>query len=122
MDYETKEMLNAKIKELTRDIESLPAGSEERARAVKDLETLGKLYVEIKKAESEASKSNDELLESKKDRWVKIAIAGVEIAVVILFDSFWMAKGFKFEETGSLTSGTFKEFRNNNKIIKFFKK
>ena len=47
MDCETKEMLNAKIKELTRDIATLPAGSEERARAVKDLETLGKLYVRL---------------------------------------------------------------------------
>ena len=108
MDCETKEMLNAKIKELTRDIATLPAGSEERARAVKDLETLGKLYVEIEKAESESSKSNDELSESRKDRWVKIAIAGAEIILPLTFYAFWLVKGFEFEKTGSITSAVFK--------------
>ena len=112
MDYETKEMLNAKIKELTRDIESLPAGSEERARAVKDLETLGKLYVEIEKADSEISKSNDELSESKKDRWVKIAIAGAEIILPLAFYAFWLGKGFEFEKTGCITSTVFKGLIN----------
>ena len=108
VDLETRELLNEQVKKLTKDIGTHDAGSEERARAVKDLETLGKLIIEIEKTEADIDKSNDELSEAKKDRLVKVIIAGVEVFVPIAFYTVWMILGFKFEETGCITSTVFK--------------
>lgn len=50
--------------------------------------------------------------ENKIDRCIKVAVAGVELVVPLAFYGVWMRKGFKFEETGSFTSTTFKNLLN----------
>ena len=50
--------------------------------------------------------------ENKIDRYVKVAVAGVELVVPLAFYGIWMRRGFKFEETGSFTSTTFKNLLN----------
>lgn len=50
--------------------------------------------------------------ENKIDRCIKVTVAGVELVVPLVFYGIWMRKGFKFEETGSFTSTTFKNLLN----------
>lgn len=108
MDSQNKEMLGNKISELLCDLGNLDAGSEERSRAVKDLETLWKMSIESDKMDLDINKHEKELSESEKDRYIKLIIIGVEVLVPIAFYSVWMALGLNFEKTGCITSAVFK--------------
>lgn len=57
----------------------------------------------------------EELEDKKKDRFVKIGITLLEVVPPLIFYGRWMKKGFKFEETGTYSSPTFRG------LIKFFK-
>lgn len=57
----------------------------------------------------------EELEDKKKDRFVKIGITLLEVVPPLIFYGRWMKKGFKFEETGTYASPTFRG------LIKFFK-
>lgn len=57
----------------------------------------------------------EELEDKKKDRFVKIGITLLEVVPPLIFYGKWMARGFKFEETGTYASPTFRG------LIKFFK-
>jgi hypothetical protein len=57
----------------------------------------------------------------KMDTWIQYLKLGVEVAGVIvpvIFYASWMKKGFKFEETGTYTSTTFKGLFNRFKPTK----
>ncbi len=113
---EIKNMLDDAIeKEITNF--DLAESDEERDRALKALVQLHKLHVEESRLESESeAEVNKELdakaqrKESRKDRIVRIIIAGVELIVPLIFYGAWMKEGFKFEENGSFTSSTFRNF------------
>ena len=57
----------------------------------------------------------EELEDKKKDRFVKIGITLLEVVPPLIFYGKWMTRGFKFEETGTYSSPTFRG------LIKFFK-
>lgn len=60
-------------------------------------------------AESTHIADIDRQEESKKtDNYIRISIAAAELIVPLMFYGIWMNKGFKFEETGTITSLTFK--------------
>lgn len=46
------------------------------------------------------------------DRCVRAGVAVGELVLPLVFYGIWMNKGFKFEETGSFTSTTFKNLLN----------
>lgn len=46
------------------------------------------------------------------DRCVRTGVAVGELVLPLVFYGIWMNKGFKFEETGSFTSTTFKNLLN----------
>lgn len=46
--------------------------------------------------------------EQSKDRIFRASIAAAEIVLPLIFYAAWMRKGFKFEETGTFTSTTFR--------------
>ena len=52
--------------------------------------------------------SEKEFRERKIDRWIKIGTTVLEITLPLMFYAHWMRKGFKFEETGTFTSTTFR--------------
>lgn len=60
--------------------------------------------VKTKGSESEDKNSR----EQKIDRYVKWGIAVAEIILPLAFYARWMRRGFKFEETGTYTSTTFR--------------
>lgn len=50
--------------------------------------------------------------EQMKDRYFKVGIAAAELLIPLMFYGIWMRKGFKFEETGTYTSTTFRGLFN----------
>lgn len=49
-----------------------------------------------------------QIAEQSRDRIFRAGIAAAEIVLPLIFYAAWMRKGFKFEETGTFTSTTFK--------------
>ena len=75
---------------------------------------LGKVELDTE-ANSELDKRALDLLqveEKSKDRIVKIVLESAGIVLPIIFYGIWMKRGFKFEETGTFTSQTFRGLFN----------
>lgn len=116
---ELKVKLTEEIKEQFDELRALPPGSDERANAVEDLAKLYKLKIEENKADQdytercdkrilEAEQKLAELNEQAKDRNYRLVVeVGLGVSYLIFY-GIWMKKGFKFEETGTFTSSTFK--------------
>lgn len=114
---ETMELLSEEIKSQIANLGDLEPGSEEHSKAVESLSKLYKLKIEESKNEAELVEKQKEeqfkkeqLAELKKDRWIKVGIAAGEILIPLVLYDIWMRRGFKFEETGSYCSQTFRNF------------
>lgn len=114
---ETMELLSEEIKSQIENLGDLEPGSEEHSKAVESLSKLYKLKIEESKNEAELVEKQKEeqfkkeqLAELKKDRWIKVGIAAGEILIPLVLYDIWMRRGFKFEETGSYCSQTFRNF------------
>ena len=136
MNEELIEMLDEEIRAEIEGLSSLDSGSKEQAEAVESVAKLYRLRIEDSKAAIEYNKEVDDaqfrqeqaereeqsrkeqLAEQRIDRYVRIGIAAAELMVPIVFYSVWMRRGFKFEETGSFTSMTFKGLINRFKPTK----
>lgn len=120
---ELKEKLNKELERELGELEGLELGSDQMQKAAATIETMHKLRMnevnsdrdlEVKKAELEA-KEKELALETKKAKDAKvIAFVGTGVtlgtfAVKLVNDNLWMAKGFKFEETGTFCSKVFGE-------------
>lgn len=130
MNEELILMLDEEIKAGLEGLSSLNYGSKEHSEAVENLTKLYKLRIEDSKAAMEYNKEIDndqfrrdqmekeeqsrkeQLAEQRIDRYVRIGIAAAELVVPIVFYNIWMKRGFKFEETGSFTSTTFRGLIN----------
>ena len=124
------ELLNEEIADEIKALSELEAGSNEKSAAIEDLTKLYKLRIEENKSLWDADdkynrrimdeKSNDkddeikqkQLEEQVKDRYFKVGIAAAELMIPLMFYGIWMNRGFKFEETGTITSSTFKGLIN----------
>lgn len=123
---ESKEMLEQEIERIFADLQLFDAGSKDYGNAISDLNTLYKLKIEETKntqdsIEKAAKRMSDEavhvreqeiekekMAEQVKDRYVRVGIGVAELVVPLLFYASWMKKGFRFEETGTFTSATFR--------------
>lgn len=101
MNEQIKELLETEVQASIHDLGTLPAGSEERSSAVEDLAKIYNLMIddEVKLKEKQ---------EQTKDRYFKLGIEAGSIILPMIFYAIWMRKGFKFEETGTYTSTTFR--------------
>lgn len=130
-------LLDEEIRAEIEGLSNLIPGSKEHLDAVESLTKLYKLRIEDSRAameynkeidddqfrqnqmEKDAESQKEELAEQRIDRLVRMGIAGLELIVPIVFYNIWMKRGFKFEETGTFTSTTFKNlinrFRPTNK-------
>ena len=100
-------------------INGMEDGSEEKTAAVKEFEIMNRAYLdqietenanmqkynELKLAEQEASRDN-------RDRIIGHIIGGLKIAGVVVLIIGSSALGYKFEETGTQTSQTFKHVQD----------
>lgn len=120
---EIKEKLNKELERELGELEGLELGSDQMQKAAATIEMMHKLRMnevnsdrdlEVKKAELEA-KEKELTLETKKAKDAKvIAFVGTGVtlgtfAIKLVNDNLWMAKGFKFEETGTFCSKVFGE-------------
>lgn len=124
------ELLNEEIAAQIQSLSELDSGSKEKSAAVDDLTKLYKLRIEENKSIWDAdekynrrmmdnesgTKETDfkerQIAEQVKDRYFKVGIAAAELLIPLMCYGVWMNKGFKFEETGTYTSSTFKGLIN----------
>ncbi len=112
MNEEIKELLNEEIKGEIQSLASMANGSEEKSAAIEDLAKLYKLGIEgVKTAEDDCMRKK-QLAEQVKDRYFRVGTAAVELVLPLIFYAVWMKRGFKFEETGTFTSSTFRGLFN----------
>ena len=120
---ELKEKLNKELERELGELEGLELGSDQMQKAAATIEMMHKLRMnevnsdrdlEVKKAELE-TKEKELALETKKAKDAKVvAFVGTGVtlgtfAIKLVNDNLWMAKGFKFEETGTFCSKVFGE-------------
>ena len=124
------ELLNEEIESEIQALSELEPGSDEKSAAIEDLTKLYKLRIEENKSswdaddkynrrimDEKSSEKDDEIKkkqieEQVKDRYFKVGIAAAELMIPLMFYGIWMNKGFRFEETGTITSSTFKGLIN----------
>ncbi len=115
MENETYEML---VKEINSDIEvlnSLGLSDDEYRVCVNNIETLYKLKLEEDKLKLQISQDKYEKKKDKSEAFERYAKIGVDIlgvALPLIFYAHWLRVGMKFEETGTFTSATFKGLFN----------
>lgn len=125
-----EELLSEEIAAEIQALSELDSGSKEKSTAIEDLTKLYKLRIEENKSiwdadekynrrvmEDEANTRDDEvkrtqIAENVKDRYFRVGIAAAELMIPLVFYGVWMKRGFRFEETGTFTSSTFKGLIN----------
>lgn len=130
---ELNERLDKELERRFEDLENLTTGSDEQGKATDNIVKLYKLRMD--ENEQKASKEADEdkaVLErhkleleeqkAKDDKLIRILTTVTSVGVTIAgfaVGSHWYGKGFKFEETGTICSSTFKGLMRD---FRFFKK
>ena len=102
---ETKSELDAEDKRRRRTLDS---EANVRENEIKK----SQLDEQIKADVQDEQYKRSQLDEQVKDRYFKLGIAAAELLIPIMFYGIWMRKGFKFEETGTYTSTTFRGLFN----------
>ena len=129
MDEEIKKLLEEEIKTEIRDLSTLEAGSKEKSTAIEDLAKLYRLRIEETRNEwdfnekyesrdSDIQFKKDQLEEQVKDRYFRLGVEAASIILPLIFYAAWMKRGFRFEETGTYTSTTFRGLFNRFKPTK----
>lgn len=129
MDEEIRNLLGEEIKTEIRDLSTLEPGSKEKSTAIEDLAKLYKLRIEETKNEWDFSEKydtregdiqlkKDQLEEQVKDRYFRLGVEAAGIILPLIFYAAWMKRGFRFEETGTYTSTTFRGLFNRFKPTK----
>jgi hypothetical protein len=129
MDEEIRDLLGEEIKTEIRDLSTLEPGSKEKSTAIDDLAKLYRLRIEETKnewdfnekyytRESDNILKKDQLEEQIKDRYFRLGLEAAGIILPMIFYAAWMKRGFRFEETGTYTSTTFRGLFNRFKPTK----
>ncbi len=137
MDEQIRQALANEILSQFNNLSTLNPGSKEQQTAVENVTKLYRLGLEDVKADTDYDEKlyrrdvdaqheqeeldrqareeqfkKDQLAEQIKDRYFKLGIGVAEIVLPLIFYATWMKRGFKFEETGTYTSTTFRGLFN----------
>ena len=137
MDEEIRNALVNAILGEFEDLKTLDSGSKEQQMVIDNITKLYKLGLEESKTdadwdemcnhrkleekrdenelhrqEREEQYRKEQLAEQVKDRYFKLGVEVAAIILPIMFYAVWMKRGFKFEETGTYTSTTFRGLFN----------
>ena len=129
MDEEIRDLLGEEIKTEIRNLSTLEPGSKEKSTAIEDLAKLYRLRIEETRNEwdfnekyesrnSDIQLKKDQLEEQVKDRYFRLGVEAASIILPLIFYAAWMKRGFRFEETGTYTSTTFRGLFNRFKPTK----
>lgn len=129
---ELNERLDKELERRFEDLENLTTGSDEQGKATDNIVKLYKLRMD--ENEQESSKNADEdkaVLErhkleleeqkAKDDKLIRVLTTVTSVGVTIAgfaVGSYWYSKGFKFEETGTICSSTFKGLMRDFRLFK----
>lgn len=130
---ELNERLNKELERRFEDLENLETGSDEQGKATDNIVKLYKLRMDENEQESSKNADKDKAVlerhkleleeqKAKDDKLIRILTTVTSVGVTIAgfaVGSHWYGKGFKFEETGTICSSTFKGLM---KDFRFFKK
>lgn len=102
--------LELKAQQMDADVKRFDTDVELKERQF--TEQINKQAVEFENAktiyENDCIFREKQLSEQKKDRYLRIGLEVASIIVPLMFYRKWMEEGFKFEETGTYTSTTFR--------------
>ena len=123
MIEDIRDLLEEEIKTEIRNLSTLEAGSKEKSTAIEDLAKLYRLRIEETRNEwdfnekyesrdSDIQFKKDQLEEQVKDRYFRLGVEAASIILPLIFYAAWMKRGFRFEETGTYTSTTFRGLFN----------
>lgn len=108
-----EEMLEREYETTLQAVSDATIGSKEAEWQLQKLSELYRQRLGVVQANNDLTLRMEELNlkhaqveENKKDRIVKIVLEGAAVLVPTCVSCFWMAKGLKFEETGTFTSRT----------------
>lgn len=129
MGEENRRLLEEEIKSKMEYLNTLNPESQEYTTVLINLSKLYNLKLEedkivydcvdkIRKCENEKNFKQAQQRDAVIDRYVRIAIAGIELLVPLIFYNVWMNKGFKFEEKGYINSYTFRNLFSRIKPTK----
>jgi len=107
-----KNLLKETIKTEIKNLSTLEAGSKEKSSAIEDLAKLYRLRIEEKRNELEERDIQMKKEQQIKDRYFKLGVEAASIILPLIFYATWLRRGFKFEETGTFTSSTFRGLLN----------
>ena len=116
---DAEELLNEAIVNGFSELGDTKPGSNERTKAVEDIATLYKLKLEGDKVhldhmdkvdarDAEFNQNREQMRAEEKSKWWKFGLDAAGLVLPLAFYGVWMYKGLKFEETGFLTSQTFR--------------
>ena len=111
MNEQIIEMIEKEIIDTLSEMKVMEPGSKERDDAMKYISELYKTLNSERKCLLDSRKMDNEEENGKFDKILSIGKLGIDLFGVVgplVFYNSWMKKGFKFEETGMLTSQTFK--------------
>ena len=137
---EIRYLLDETIETEVQNLKSFNGDGKERSAAIDDIVALYKLHIDEIKTEVDAEEKRErrsmertrqeneradhdreeaykqrQLKEQSIDRYVKVGIAAAELIAPLIFYAVWMRRGFKFEETGTFGSTTFRNLFNRFK-------
>lgn len=114
-----KELLEDEISRIIEKASTLDPCSKEHTTTINSIVKLYNLKNEENKIGWEFDDRYEKHLleksratEQTKDRYFKLGMDVASMVIPIVFYSIWMNKGFKFEETGTFTSTTFRGLFN----------
>lgn len=137
---EIRYLLDETIEMELQNLKNFNGDGKERSAAIDDIVALYKLHIDEVKTEVDAEEKRErrvmerarqeneranqgleevfkrrQLKEQAIDRYVKVGIAAAELIAPLIFYAVWMKRGFKFEETGTFGSTTFRNLFNRFK-------
>lgn len=125
MDTQIMTMLDKEYERTLNEVSLATTESEEAKWQLQKLTELHKQRMNELKASDEAylqmeeiSMKKEQMKEGKKDRIIKIVLEGMAILVPVTVSSFWMAKGLKFEQSGTFTSRTGQWLSNHLRLFR----
>lgn len=128
----TREMLESEIQRNIKELAKHTPGSKEHKDAVASLDRLYKIHIDdLEKERTFMAKCDENVLLEKdilvkeaqlkvdrRNTWIKMAVDTAGVVIPVVFYGIWMGRGFKFEETGTFTSTTFRGLISKFKIGK----
>ncbi len=120
-----KDLLAKEIESEFNNLSTISSEGEEKSNAIDDLSKLYRLRLEEietelefeEKAQRRAMDIEDNK-EQNRIQYIKLAVEAAGVVLPLMFYAAWMNRGFRFEESGTFTSTTFRGLFNRFKPTK----